>query len=211
MRRIAAITLLALLLAVGVAALGSAGPAVSASDPTLRRGATGARVREVQTMLIASGFNPGAVDGRFGPRTRRAVMNFQRAKQLGVDGIVGPRTWAALRSTTAPATTTSTTPSTSATGTTAAPTTTPAPPGSTPSGETWDRLAQCESNGRWNLNLGTGFYGGLQFTLAAWRGSGGTGHPHEATREQQIAIATVLWQARGWRPWPACSRRLGLS
>src|SRR5262245_47492412 len=134
MRRIAATILLAVLLVIGVAALGSAGPALSAPDPTLRRGSTGAGVREVQTILIANGFKPGPVDGRFGPRTRRAVMEFQGAKQLVVDGIVGPKTWAALRATA------SATPTTVPTVTTAAPTTTLAPPAGTPTSDTWDRL-----------------------------------------------------------------------
>jgi hypothetical protein len=46
--------------------------------------------------------------------------------------------------------------------------------------------------------------------LAAWKGAGGTGYPHEATKEEQIARATVLWQKLGWKPWPGCTRKLGL-
>jgi len=36
------------------------------------------------------------VDGRFGPCTKAAVLAFQRRERLVKDGIVGPKTWAAL-------------------------------------------------------------------------------------------------------------------
>ncbi len=38
---------------------------------------------------------------------------------------------------------------------------------------TWDRLAHCESGGRWHINTGNGFYGGLQFSNSTWRAFGG--------------------------------------
>ena len=102
-----------------------------------------------------------------------------------------------------------------------APTTTtaPPPPSSTtaaPSSAgdpndpaTWDRLARCESGGRWSLNSGNGYYGGLQFSLATWRDVGGTGYPHEATREEQIKRGKMLQARYGWGQWPYCSRELG--
>jgi resuscitation-promoting factor RpfA len=74
----------------------------------------------------------------------------------------------------------------------------------------WDRLAQCESGGRWNINTGNGYYGGLQFNLQTWRGVGGSGYPHQASRETQIAMANRLHDARGFQPWPSCSKKLGL-
>lgn len=78
------------------------------------------------------------------------------------------------------------------------------------SGSVWDRLAQCESGGNWAINSGNGYYGGLQFNLQTWQAYGGTGYPHEHSRETQIAIAENLRAARGFQPWPACSRKLGL-
>jgi uncharacterized protein YabE (DUF348 family) len=76
----------------------------------------------------------------------------------------------------------------------------------------WDRLAQCESGGNWAINTGNGYYGGLQFSLSTWRSYGGTGYPHEASRETQIAVATRLRDANGgsYGSWPACAEKLGL-
>ncbi len=82
-----------------------------------------------------------------------------------------------------------------------------------PSGSVWDRLAQCESGGRWNINTGNGFYGGVQFDYGTWLSNGGGAYAPRAdlaTREQQIDIATRLQSRRGWGPWPACARKLGL-
>lgn len=74
----------------------------------------------------------------------------------------------------------------------------------------WDRLAQCESSGDWNINTGNGFYGGLQFTLSSWRAVGGTGYPHHASKQEQIRRAEKLKAIQGWGAWPACSSKLGL-
>ena len=75
----------------------------------------------------------------------------------------------------------------------------------------WDSLAQCESGGNWAINTGNGYYGGLQFNLSTWQAYGGTGYPHQASRETQIAIATKVRDANGgYGAWPACSASLGL-
>jgi len=37
------------------------------------------------------------VDGHFGPLTHNRVLQYQRWNGLAVDGIVGPRTWMAMR------------------------------------------------------------------------------------------------------------------
>lgn len=75
----------------------------------------------------------------------------------------------------------------------------------------WDSLAQCESGGNWAINTGNGYYGGLQFSLSTWRAYGGTGYPHQASRETQIAVATRLRDATGgYGSWPGCAAKLGL-
>lgn len=57
---------------------------------------SGADVRAVQQALAAAGFDPGGIDGSYGPKTEAAVRAYQQAHGLEVDGIVGPKTWAAL-------------------------------------------------------------------------------------------------------------------
>jgi hypothetical protein len=74
---------------------------------------------------------------------------------------------------------------------------------------TWDALAQCESGGNWQINTGNGYYGGLQFSLGSWQGVGGTGYPHEHSRETQIAMGQRLYASSGWGAWPACTSELG--
>jgi immune inhibitor A len=66
------------------------------TDPTLRRGSKGADVLRLQKALLALGFNPGPLDSKFGPLTEKAVRAYQTARGLVVDGIVGPKTWAAI-------------------------------------------------------------------------------------------------------------------
>jgi resuscitation-promoting factor RpfA len=78
---------------------------------------------------------------------------------------------------------------------------------------TWDRLARCESGGNWHINTGNGYYGGLQFSPGTWDAYGGNrfaSNAHRATKAEQITVAERLLDARGWSPWPACSRKLGL-
>jgi peptidoglycan hydrolase-like protein with peptidoglycan-binding domain len=55
------------------------------------------RVRTLQRRLTHLGYQPGPVDGRFGPHTETAVIAFQRDHGLADDGIAGPNTYARLR------------------------------------------------------------------------------------------------------------------
>jgi len=78
--------------------------------------------------------------------------------------------------------------------------------------ETWDALAECESGGDWGINTGNGYYGGVQFSPSTWDAYGGNEYApdaHQATREQQIAIAERTLAGQGWGAWPTCSKKVG--
>ena len=64
----------------------------------LKTGDKGYQVWVLQTLLIARGYSCGETraDSDFGRATKAAVLNFQQANGLEVDGIVGPMTWAKL-------------------------------------------------------------------------------------------------------------------
>ena len=64
---------------------------------TLRIGSTGPMVEFIQNIFIILGLYNGKIDGIFGPNLRNAVIQFQAQNNLTADGIVGPRTWFALR------------------------------------------------------------------------------------------------------------------
>lgn len=66
------------------------------NQPSLRVGSTGADVTALQQRLNRAGHRV-AVDGWYGPATADAVRAYQRAAGQVVDGIVGPRTQAALQ------------------------------------------------------------------------------------------------------------------
>ncbi len=62
----------------------------------VRQGSRGSTVTQLQQKLASLGFSPGPIDGIFGPKTRAAVLAFQRSRGIAVDGIVGPQTWGRL-------------------------------------------------------------------------------------------------------------------
>ena len=53
--------------------------------------------KKIQLALYAAGFDPGKIDGKMGPQTIQAIKNFQEAKGLKADGIVGKETWEKLQ------------------------------------------------------------------------------------------------------------------
>ena len=65
-------------------------PAGAPGRHTLRRGAVSELVKQVQAKVGVK------ADGNFGRKTEAAVRVFQRAHNMTPDGIVGPKTWAAL-------------------------------------------------------------------------------------------------------------------
>jgi hypothetical protein len=70
-------------------------PTTPQEGVTLRRGATGEEVRQLQEMLVALGYST-SVDGKYGPATAQAVQSFQTSSGLTADGVAGPATLAAL-------------------------------------------------------------------------------------------------------------------
>ena len=65
------------------------------AHPTLRKGMSGAAVKELQTLLNKYGYGL-TVDGNFGNKTYNALRQYQASNGLTVDGVCGPKTWAAL-------------------------------------------------------------------------------------------------------------------
>ena len=70
--------------------------AVASNMPMVRKGNSGDAVKTLQTKLNALGYNCGAVDGIFGTKTYNAVIKYQKAMGLVVDGVVGRLTWGKL-------------------------------------------------------------------------------------------------------------------
>ncbi|MBP5461775.1 MAG: peptidoglycan-binding protein [Lachnospiraceae bacterium] len=69
---------------------------VDVPAPVLKEGMKGEFVKPLQILLNGRGYICGDVDGSFGPKTKAAVLLFQKNKGLPMDGSVGPKTWAKL-------------------------------------------------------------------------------------------------------------------
>lgn len=77
-------------------------PGVDINNPIVRRGSGGVgqswAVKKAQKALVRHGYLPRAkANGRFGDSTHEAVKKFQRDSKLKADGVVGAKTWTALR------------------------------------------------------------------------------------------------------------------
>lgn len=76
--------------------------------------------------------------------------------------------------------------------------------------DVWARLRQCESGGNYAANTGNGYHGAYQADHGTWGGYGGYSEAHLAPPAVQDEWARALQARRGWQPWPACARKLGL-
>ena len=146
-------------------ALGRLGRPLWGKRKVLARGMVGWDVSVLEFFLARRNLGPGVIDGRFTDRTASAVRRLQRKKNLAVDGVVGPRTLAALQKRRASAK--------------------PAAPPPTMlavqhSLIRWARyygvslrlvraLAWMESGFRWNAKSSAGAWGALQVTPGTWR------------------------------------------
>ncbi|MFB2895718.1 peptidoglycan-binding protein [Aerosakkonemataceae cyanobacterium BLCC-F50] len=63
---------------------------------------SGPAVAELQGLLRAHGYTIRIIDGDFGSLTEAAVRSFQKKHGLRINGVVGPQTWAALKSSVKP-------------------------------------------------------------------------------------------------------------
>ncbi|KIZ19408.1 transglycosylase family protein [Streptomyces natalensis] len=88
-----------------------------------------------------------------------------------------------------------------------------AAPPTAPADTDWEAIAACESSGRWHINTGNGYHGGLQIAPTTWRAYGGERYAPRAdlaSRWQQIAVGERIVEDRGLAPWPNCGH-YGLS
>lgn len=70
--------------------------AMAAPAGATRVGLNQDQVRSVQQNLAGRGYDPGRVDGRWGPRTQQALSSFQRDQNIQANGRPNPQTLAAL-------------------------------------------------------------------------------------------------------------------
>lgn len=72
----------------------------------------------------------------------------------------------------------------------------------------FERLAHCESGGRWRI-VNPPYSGGIQFVASSWRAVGGAGIAADASKLEQVYRGTLLMKRAGWGSWPVCRRAAG--
>lgn len=53
-------------------------------------------IRQAQQVLKDKGFDPGPIDGKYGPKTREAVLNYQKQNNIVANGRLGGQTYESL-------------------------------------------------------------------------------------------------------------------
>lgn len=82
----------------GEAKLGVAPVNAAATETKFASGTSVAPTPEqIQTALKNAGYYQGNVDGKLGPKSKKAITDFQIDNRLDADGKVGPMTWAKLK------------------------------------------------------------------------------------------------------------------
>lgn len=71
-------------------------PSVPLGARILKNGSEGKDVEDLQRRLKAVGYDPGEIDGEYGPNTASAVKALQKDADILVDGEFGPDSYAAL-------------------------------------------------------------------------------------------------------------------
>lgn len=82
--------------AVPLTSAAAVNPGIAKLEPLPPPGPYRPSIQQIQTALKSAGFYKGAIDGKSGPMTKKAIKDFQAANNLQVDGKVGPKTWAVL-------------------------------------------------------------------------------------------------------------------
>lgn len=77
-------------------------------------------------------------------------------------------------------------------------------------GEALAKLRACESGGNYANKRNPTYRGAYQFGYGTWANYGGYYDPADAPPAVQDQAAHDLYKRRGWQPWPACSKKLGL-
>ena len=76
--------------------VGLSQPVINETEYAVAAGLTNSQVKSIQQKLKNWGYYTGGVDGVYGPKTRAAVVQFQKTNKLTADGIVGSKTAAAM-------------------------------------------------------------------------------------------------------------------
>jgi len=192
LRRLAALFVGASLF-VSAPALAQTGGTEAQQQPQAQQQATTAPAKKPTTKQIQRALGIKA-DGIFGPKTKRALKNYQRRNGLKVTGRADTATLRSLGLVGQPV----------SSGLDAAPTPIPAEDKAI-----LDQIAQCESGGNITAESRDGqYFGKYQFSQPTWEAMGGSGSPAEADEATQDQLAYKLYQQRGTAPWPTCGAKL---